>query len=302
MTYQFPNGRGQAMSLQKRNIPVIFSTVILVLWVAAWITFADAEETKTIPDHTNFTSCKACHAEKRKMWEESNHGKAIRQTVHNNTGATDCSGCHASETSESLQQKAATDSQESHHKEACLACHSRQQAESQKRLVMDPQKLCTTCHFQSSVFLGLGAKGIEDSRNFHSGVLCYTCHMTEKNHDMKVIRPDDPGLTGKRQDTCTACHMDNNREARVKQIQEWQSTYNENMPPLLADVKTIEEALSKNPRLLKASLKSKFDDVKANLALLEKDGSHGFHNFVFMLEITSMAKTDLKIIKAAIKK
>jgi hypothetical protein len=42
-----------------------------------------------------------------------------------------------------------------------------------------------------------------------------------------------------------------------------------------------------------------FCDVKANFSLLEKDGSRGFHNFVFSLEVTSMAAGDLKKIKAA---
>ncbi len=117
---------------------------------------------------------------------------------------------------------------------------------------------------------------------------------------MKVLRPDDPGLTEGRVDTCTACHMDNNREARVEQIQEWQSTYAENMAPLLADLERIEAVLKKQPGVLDGSLKSRLDDVKANLSILEKDGSRGFHNFVFSLEITSLAADALKEIKAAI--
>jgi hypothetical protein len=123
--------------------------------------------------------------------------------------------------------------------------------------------------------------------------------MTEGNHNMKVLRPDDPGLTGQRLDTCTACHMDNNREARVRQIQEWQSMYNESMGPLLADVAFIEAALAEKPDLLNESLKSKFDDIKYNLLILEKDGSNGFHNFVLSLEITSTAADGLEEIKAA---
>ena len=73
------------------------------------------------------------------------------------------------------------------------------------------------------------------------------------------------------------------------------------MKSLLADVKAIDEALLKKPGRLNSALKSKLDDVKANLSLLEKDGSRGFHNFVFMLEITGNASDDLKKIKAAIK-
>jgi hypothetical protein len=95
--------------------------------------------------------------------------------------------------------------------------------------------------------------------------------------------------------------MDNNRETRGEQIQEYQLTYEEFMPPLLEDVKTIEAALNRTPTLLDNTLKSKFEDVKFNLKLLEDDGSRGFHNFVFLLEISSMASRDLKEIKAAIK-
>jgi hypothetical protein len=51
---------------------------------------------------------------------------------------------------------------------------------------------------------------------------------------------------------------------------------------------------------LNASLKSKLEDVKANLALMENDRSRGFHNFVFSLEIAALAKDSLKEIKAAI--
>jgi hypothetical protein len=286
----------------KWSVALVFAGAIGIL-MAGLITFVCAQEKKEIPDHTSFQSCRACHADKYKMWEASNHGMAIGQTVNRSVRTTQCSGCHASKGIEAGQRNAKVDSanQESYHKEPCLACHVRQKTEYNHRAVMDPEKLCTACHTQGRVFLGLGAKGIEDSRNFHSGVPCISCHMNEGNHQMKVIRPDDPGLTGKRQDTCTACHMDNNREARVRQIQEWQSTYDESMAPLLADVKVIEAALKKRPDLLNAALRSKLEDVKANLSILEKDGSRGFHNFVFSLEITSLAASDLKEIKAGLK-
>ncbi len=283
------------------NAAYIF-TAIFGLFILGYITLAIAEDKKEIPDHTGFETCQACHSEKYSMWEASNHGKAIGQIVERNPTATACEGCHSTKRPESgLRSADGATQKESFHKVPCLACHARQKTAYDHRIITDPEKLCDLCHTQRSIFWGHGAKGIEDSRNFHSGVPCIGCHMTEGNHKMKVLRPDDPGLTDKRQDTCTACHMDNNREARVQQIQEWQSTYDENMTPLLADVKTIEAALTKNPGALDAALKSKFEDVKANLSLMEKDRSRGFHNFVFSLEITSMAAADLKEIKAAIK-
>jgi predicted CXXCH cytochrome family protein len=275
---------------------IVLSSIIIIA-VGLLAAFVAAADKKEIPDHSNFPSCQSCHPEVAKMWEASGHSKAIAAVAENRQGATNCTGCHTS----AKDIKPGNSGKESRHKIACLACHSRQKTEFARRLVMDPEKLCTVCHTQKPIFQGHGAKEIEDSRNFHSGVLCVSCHMTEGNHKMKVLRPDDPGLTDKRLDTCTACHKDNNREARVRQIQEWQSVYEENMKPLLADVKAIDEALKKKPDLLNAALKSKLDDVKANLSLLERDGSRGFHNFVFMLEITDNAGKDIKQIKAALK-
>jgi hypothetical protein len=277
-------------------VPISASIAGVIL--AGLIACVFAEEKKNIPDHTNFQSCQPCHADKQQTWDASGHSKAIAQTVNQVSTAADCKGCHA----QKPQANAAASAQkESFHKAACLACHSLQKTAYDHRIVVDPEKLCESCHTQRPIFLGKGARGMDDLRNFHSGVPCISCHMTEGNHTMKVLRPDDPGLTEQRMDACTSCHKDNNRKARVRQIQEWQSTYDENMAPLLADVKTVEAALKKTPNRLNASLKSKFEDVKANLSLMEKDGSRGFHNFVFSLEIAAQAKSSLKEIKSALK-
>jgi predicted CXXCH cytochrome family protein len=289
---------GPSMKKQNRWKTAISYAGIVSFSIAG--SFIIADDKKEIPDHSSFQSCQACHAEKLSMWEASGHGKAISQIAKNDPSAADCSGCHSSNRPE-VKQTADSANKESFHKAPCLACHSRQKSEFSHRLVGDPDKLCDLCHTQRAVFWGKGAKGIDDLRNFHSGVTCISCHMTEGNHKMKVLRPDDPGLSEKRLDTCTACHQDNNREARVRQLHEYQSTYDENMAPMLADVKNIEAKIEKKPNLLKAPLKSKFENVKANLSLMEKDGSRGFHNFVFSLEIASMAAADLKEIKAAIK-
>jgi predicted CXXCH cytochrome family protein len=274
-----------------------------IITVAACVAFIAADEKKEIPDHSNFQSCQACHAEKAGMWAASGHSKAISLIAGNKQAATECGSCHSPQSLAGKPQgeTTATAQKESFHKVYCLACHSRQKTEYAHRLVVDPEKLCIVCHTQKPIFLGHGAKGIDDSRNVHSGVPCFSCHMTEGNHKMKVLRPDDPGLTEKRLDTCTTCHKDNNRAGRVRQIQEYQSDYEEKMKPLLADVKAIDEALKKKHDLLDAALKSKLDDVKANLSLLQKDGSRGFHNWVFTSEITDNAAADLKKIKAAIK-
>jgi predicted CXXCH cytochrome family protein len=279
-----------------KTLYVVSSIVVIA---TLFVAFIAAAEKKEIPDHSNFQSCQACHAEKVSMWEASGHGKAIAPIAGNKQGVTGCKSCHTPQNSENAKPENANNN--SFHKISCLACHSRQKSEFAHKLVVDPETLCTECHSQKPIFWGHGAKGIEDFRNFHSGVPCISCHMTEGNHKMKVLRPDDPGLTEKRLDTCTTCHKDNNRPGRVQQIQEWQSIYDKTMKSLLADVNIVEEALKKRPGRLNATLKSKFDDLKANLLLLEKDGSRGFHNFDFMVEITDKATADLKKIKSALK-
>jgi predicted CXXCH cytochrome family protein len=284
--------------MNERKSGKVYFVLSSLLTLAAWVAFAVADEKKEIPDHSNFQSCQACHPEKVSMWEASGHSKAIAPIAGKKQAATDCTNCHSPQSGAGKAQDSVK--KESFHKVSCLACHNRQKTEYPHKLVIDAEQLCTICHTQKPIFLGHGARGIEDSRNFHSGVPCISCHMSEGNHKMKVLRPDDPGLTEKRLDTCTACHKDNNRKGRVRQIQEWQSVYDETMKPLLVDVKAIDEALKKKPELLNETLKSKLDDVKANLSLLEKDGSRGFHNFPFMLEITGNATDDLKKIKAAI--
>ena len=117
--------------------------------------------------------------------------------------------------------------------------------------------------------------------------------MTEGNHLMKVIRPDDPEVSEKRLDTCTTCHKDNNRKARVaSQLQEWQATYKKGMDPLQADLTAISTALKEKPNLLNDTLKTKLSNVRTNLSMLAKDGSRGAHNVDFTSEIMSSAAKD----------
>jgi hypothetical protein len=101
--------------------------------------------------------------------------------------------------------------------------------------------------------------------------------MSETNHRMKLIRPDDPSVSETRLDTCTACHKDNNRKARIVQLQEWQKSYQEGMDPLQADLAALSGAL-KETSLLDDKMKAKLNDVRFNLSILVGDGSRSSHN------------------------
>jgi predicted CXXCH cytochrome family protein len=88
----------------------------------------------------------------------------------------------------------------------CIACHNPHNSENPHQLVADPENLCTSCHFQGAVLKGKGAEGVEETRSLHTAITCIECHMTESNHLMRVLRPDDPDLAEDRTDSCSACH------------------------------------------------------------------------------------------------
>ena len=183
---------------------------------------------------------------------------------------------------------------------SCVACHSPHHSDHPFQLTMKPEELCAECHFQRAVQKGIGAKGIEETRSLHTPSPCFSCHMTEANHLMKVLRPDDPDLEESRTDSCSDCHEVKIRKMRADQIQDWEAWYKETMDPIQADLKTVEAALKKKPKLLNAELKAKLDDIKSNLSIIIEDGSGGVHNLDYALEIMALAKRDLKKIKKAI--
>ena len=289
--------------MKKQNAGKTFLIYTAIAIISGIYSIILADDKKEIPDHTNLTDCQTCHAEKWKMWEASDHSKAINPVLKNEKASADCYGCHSTEGFAAKLQGNKVDiaKKDSFHTVSCLACHDPRSSKLPQKLVMDAGELCDSCHSQREVLKGQGAKGIEDLRGMHSGVGCASCHMTEGNHLMKVLRPDDPNLTEKRVDTCTACHKDNNRPARAKQIQEWQSEFKEKMDVLQADMNTISAALKEKPNLLNAGLKKKFDDTRSNLSNLVREGSRGAHNFDYALEIMALASKDLREIKAAAK-
>ncbi len=237
------------------------------------------------------------------MWLASGHSKSLSRVKDNSQASADCYGCHSAEGFIAKHQGETIDiaQKEDFHSITCVACHSPHGSDNHRQLIMEPEELCSSCHSQRAVLQGKGAKGIEDTRSFHSAVECHSCHMTEANHLMKVLRPDDPNLPESRADTCTACHKDNNRKARAEQLPDWQAWYDETMNPIQADLKTIDAALKENPDLLNEPLNAKLGDVRRNLAIIIRDRSRGAHNLDYSLEIMALASSDLKEIKEAIK-
>lgn len=183
----------------------------------------------------------------------------------------------------------------------CAACHDPHGSANKAQLVMDSKELCRSCHFQGEVLKGFGAKGIEETRSLHTAAACIACHMTEKNHLMKMFRPDDPNLSEDRLDSCSDCHEVKDRKMRTAQLHDMEAWYNEAFVPLQEDLKMIDEKLKENPDILNSELKARLADARGNLSIIINDGSNGVHNLDYALEIMSQAKRDFKVIKEAIK-
>jgi predicted CXXCH cytochrome family protein len=287
--------------LKQNTRKVSYGCTFIIALFGAFAT-VQAQVKKEIPDHTSFQDCNACHAEKQSMWEASGHSKAIGRMT-SGAATADCYACHSSEGFAAKRQGGKVDiaKKDSFHTVSCLACHDPKGSKHAFRLVANPEDLCESCHRQRAMLKGEGAKGIDDVRNVHSAVSCVSCHMTESNHRMKVLRPDDPSLTEKSIDTCTGCHKDNNRTARVRQLQEWQSDYKEKMDPLQVELKAVNAAVKEKPDALNAELKEKLKNLTFNHSMLERDGARAAHNHDYAMVIMSLAATDLKAIKAALR-
>jgi predicted CXXCH cytochrome family protein len=286
----------------------VYGGLILSIFVAILAAAAIADDKK---ESDSPEACIACHQSggnfRRNftMWKTSSHGKTLNAVMNNNQASPDCYGCHTDEGFKAKNQGKKVDValKQSFSPVTCTTCHNLpHDSKFPRQLVTDPETLCTSCHTQRAILQGKGAKGIEEARSFHSAVDCISCHMSETNHLMKVIRPDDPDVSDKRMDTCTSCHKDNNRKARIAQLQEWQSSYKERMEPLQADLNTISAALKQNPNLLDAQMKEKLNTVRFNLSLLTRDGSRGSHNIDLTAEVFSNASKDLRALKSAMQR
>ena len=245
------------------------------------------------------------HLREYNMWKVSGHATALSRLANNERATAECYGCHSAEgLTAKLQGKTVAMNQRSRFNTlSCVACHDPHNSDNPHHLVVDSQKLCTTCHQTQEAVLkqSRGVSGIEETGNDHSKIGCVECHMTESNHLMKVIRPDEPDLAEKRVDSCTACHKDSDKKSRAAALQKWQFTYSKRMDALQADIQSISSAAKSNSGLLVGDLKEKYDTAKNNLMLLMRDGSRGAHNFEYTTRIMNQAGKDLEAVKAAVK-
>ena len=261
------------------------------------IQLTPVDRTKTPPD----SSVAVNHLRNYNMWQASRHGQALSRVINNSSA--DCYSCHSAEGFQSKQQGKTLDlsKKASFNSISCVACHDSHNTPYPHQLVMSPDKLCSSCHTQGGTLKGTGAKGVDETKSFHSGLECVQCHMTEANHLMKVIRPDAPDLAANRADSCTACHKNLDKKNCAAALQGWQNAFAKRMDGLQSDLKAISSASRTNPAISSGDLKAKLDTTRTNLSLLTRDGSRGAHNFEYVTKVMDQAAKDIDSIKAAVK-
>lgn len=243
------------------------------------------------------------HLRNYNMWEASKHARALSKIIDNDTAKTECYACHSAEGFQAKLQGKTIDisGKAGFNTLTCTACHNAHNSDYPHQLVVDSRRLCNSCHTQVAFLKGEGVSGVDETPGVHSEVACVTCHMTEANHLMKVIRPDASGLAESRTDSCTACHSYFERKYNAELLQSWESKFSKEMETLQEDLNYIRNAAKTDEAILTGELKSKFDSAGANIMLLVRDGSHGVHNFELTTNIMSKVREDLDTVKAVIK-
>lgn len=251
------------------------------------------------------------------MWQASAHANAMVDLQANSHSSSACVECHSAQGASDAEDGIAQAPAAYNDGVSCVSCHSPHSAQ----LKEEPKALCESCHnaeiqegatFKAGsavhhpnkeMLEGYGAIGIAPTKGAHSEQSCAECHMTEGNHMMKIIKPEDVMGTA-RKDTCTSCHAHegSSPESRNVYLGLWKESVTGKLEAIKADQAVIDAAVKANANLLTADQKAMYDAAKTNASFVEQDKSNGAHNFEYAIKVLTKAQKDMAAVKAAIGK
>ncbi|MFZ5814889.1 MAG: ammonia-forming cytochrome c nitrite reductase subunit c552 [Bacillota bacterium] len=252
------------------------------------------------------------------LWEKSAHAQSMISLDANDHASGRCDKCHGAEAlRNSLAGKPAPKDHALYQQGVtCSACHDPHNNTNEGQLRLPAEELCIYCHTASlaegqsftagreihhpmkEMLDGRGAIGVTDTKGAHSELTCIECHMTEGNHQMRVIKPGEVLEDAKRKDTCTSCHADSSKESRQVYLDMWQESTESRILAATEDLTVI----TANQNLLTDELKAKLAAAKTNLSFVEADASKGAHNFEYTIKVLNNVIKTLKEIRTAIGK
>lgn len=260
----------------------------------------------------------ALHWRQYPLWQASAHATALPTLQSSGHGQARCTECHSADAI--VDEEFDPNTHKPYNSVTCVACHDPHNSTEKAQLRMDEQALCVSCHTaeipaggsvkagstvhhpMKEMLDGYGAIGVAPIKGAHSGQKCVECHMTEGNHLMAIIKPEDViGTT--RKDTCTSCHAheDSSAESRAVYLEMWQDSVGGKLEAIKADVAKIDAALKANPNALTQALKDRYAAAKTNYTFVDADGSKGAHNFEYTIRILNNVRTELDAVKAGLK-
>lgn len=251
------------------------------------------------------------------QWEKSAHANALVSLEAGGHVQARCYACHAAEAFEGKLAGKAAPADQVHFENAvtCSACHDPHNNTTEGQLRAPKEELCIACHTSSlaegatfkpgsevhhpmaEMLEGRGAIGVAPTAGAHSELTCVECHMTEGNHLMRIVKPEEVAGTT-RKDTCTSCHTDSSTDSRAAYLEMWQESTERRVNDARNDIAVI----SANQSALSAELKAKFDAAKTNISFIEADASKGVHNFEYTIKVLNSATKSLSEIRKAIGK
>ena len=260
------------------------------------------------------------------LWAASAHATAVTSLESSDHTGNYCYKCHAAEAfkDEMINGKAFDPKQHAAYSAvSCVACHDPHNSAEQAQLRMPADQLCIACHNGSipeggtvkagtevhhpmkEMLTGYGAIGIAPTKGAHSGLTCVECHMTEGNHLMKVITPEDILSLGNttRKDSCTACHAHANStpESRAVYLELWTESVTTRLEAIKGDVAYVDAKLKANTNGLTGDALAKYQAAKTNASFVEADASKGAHNFEYAIKILTAAQKEITAARAAVK-
>ena len=237
----------------------------------------------------------------------SKHAQSLTDLRASNHAQDRCYECHSADYRLAAEQGQPIAGKDAKTGITCVTCHEAHEEGQPGQLRVSKEEVCADCHNseipvggaykpgatvhhpQREMLNGYGAIGVAQTLSVHlkQGVTCVDCHMTNGNHEFKVILPKDAKAT-KSADSCDSCHSNSTPDIRQSYIDMWQNTVKAKIDSLKPRIAADQKKAASFP-----TLKILVDQAYTDVSMVEADGSSGAHNFEYAMKILNQADTYL---------
>lgn len=270
----------------------------------------------TVVDPSKPATTYSSHTRQYPFLVVTGHASALPDLKGSGHAQDRCLKCHSADYRQSVEAGKPITMAQAQESITCVVCHDpHEETGYPSQLKTSKEEICadchnseipvgsaykpgTTVHHPNREFLnGYGAIEIPNTVSVHyaQGVTCVDCHMTDGNHEFKVILPKDVKGTSAK-DSCDSCHTNSTPDIRQSYIDMWQNTVTTKLDALNPRIKADKAKAATNP-----TLKILVDKSATNISMIVADGSNGAHNFEYAMKIINQAEAWLTEFEAKAK-